>query len=271
MSGLIIPSPVRPSYKTGFAHHAGESAYPSLWGGLVGAWVPELDSQIALTNHVDGIRATAGAGLAQSDKMRFKGVACINYSSLTTSSLSVVNRWGINPRNTPTTVMSRCNIDVIKNYNVIFQNAAGNAEWLVSRAASINAYSYISANTFAGTDFVAGQWSTICTTIAANGAATAPVQCWLDGLAGAALVRTIPSVTDDYIIGAHHSTNSWSMDGKIAETYLWDRVLQPAEIRQIQRDPLAPFRRRRFVASTAAAAAAGFKPWFTNVNRLSMT
>ncbi len=32
----------RPSYHQGYARHAGESLYPSLWQGLVGAWVPAL-------------------------------------------------------------------------------------------------------------------------------------------------------------------------------------------------------------------------------------
>ena len=31
-----------PSYHQGFARHAGESAHPGLWRGLVGAWVPAL-------------------------------------------------------------------------------------------------------------------------------------------------------------------------------------------------------------------------------------
>ncbi len=33
---------VRPSWKQGFARNAAESAYPGLWKGLVGAWVPSL-------------------------------------------------------------------------------------------------------------------------------------------------------------------------------------------------------------------------------------
>jgi len=33
---------IRPSYQTGFARSAGESAYPQFWKGQIGAWVPEL-------------------------------------------------------------------------------------------------------------------------------------------------------------------------------------------------------------------------------------
>jgi len=32
----------RPSYTQGFARSAAESAYPNLWNGLVGAWIPPL-------------------------------------------------------------------------------------------------------------------------------------------------------------------------------------------------------------------------------------
>ncbi len=33
---------IRPSYQTDFAHSAGESEYPDLWRGLIGAWEPVL-------------------------------------------------------------------------------------------------------------------------------------------------------------------------------------------------------------------------------------
>jgi len=39
---LIRISSIRPSHQTGFARSAGKSAYPGLWRGLVGAWVPAL-------------------------------------------------------------------------------------------------------------------------------------------------------------------------------------------------------------------------------------
>jgi len=33
---------VKPSFQNGFARSAGESAYPDLWKGLVGAWIPAI-------------------------------------------------------------------------------------------------------------------------------------------------------------------------------------------------------------------------------------
>ncbi len=42
MLGLPFQLDLQPSYYTGFAHNEFESAYPGLWKGLVGAWVPAL-------------------------------------------------------------------------------------------------------------------------------------------------------------------------------------------------------------------------------------
>ena len=39
---FLIPKRTRPSYKTGYARNASESANPSLWKGLIRAWIPRL-------------------------------------------------------------------------------------------------------------------------------------------------------------------------------------------------------------------------------------
>jgi hypothetical protein len=33
---------LKPSYATGYAKNASQSAHPNLWDGLVGAWMPSL-------------------------------------------------------------------------------------------------------------------------------------------------------------------------------------------------------------------------------------
>jgi len=44
----------RPSYHQGFARSAGESAYPGLWQGLIGAWVPALGPTGNILRDVSG-------------------------------------------------------------------------------------------------------------------------------------------------------------------------------------------------------------------------
>ena len=44
----------QPSYHQGFARSAGESAYPGLWKGLVGAWVPALGVSGGILRDVSG-------------------------------------------------------------------------------------------------------------------------------------------------------------------------------------------------------------------------
>ena len=58
MPGLLLPttSPVRPSYKSGFARSAAESAYPGLWDGIYAAHVPELGPQPLNLAEVTGRR-----------------------------------------------------------------------------------------------------------------------------------------------------------------------------------------------------------------------
>jgi len=49
-------SNVSPSYHNGFARHAGESAHPELWEGLVGAWLPVLGPTGSTLRDVSGFQ-----------------------------------------------------------------------------------------------------------------------------------------------------------------------------------------------------------------------
>lgn len=52
--GLYLP----PSYKDGYAHGPDESAYPELWKGLVGLWLPGMRGR----NGTDGVKDFSGKG-----------------------------------------------------------------------------------------------------------------------------------------------------------------------------------------------------------------
>lgn len=54
MSVLLNHSQRPPSYANGFARCAGESAYPELWKGLVGAWVPTMGNTGKVLRDVSG-------------------------------------------------------------------------------------------------------------------------------------------------------------------------------------------------------------------------
>ncbi len=55
----IFAQQTRPSFGQGFARSAGESAYPGLWKGLVGAWVPSL-GVTGITLHDVSLRKNNG-------------------------------------------------------------------------------------------------------------------------------------------------------------------------------------------------------------------
>jgi len=53
-TALLLPRSARPSYASGFARSAGESANPGLWRGLFGAWVPMLGNTGGILRDVVG-------------------------------------------------------------------------------------------------------------------------------------------------------------------------------------------------------------------------
>jgi hypothetical protein len=54
--------------------------------------------------------------------------------------------------------------------------------------------------------------------------------------------------------GSEPLSTRFTLDGATANAMVWDRPLQPSEIRQLYRDPLAPFRQRRFTPTYSPVA-----------------
>lgn len=249
---LTEPRHWTPNIKSGYARSASESANPELWKALLGAWIPALDDSIALRNQVNGIRATVGATLPVTAKIRQQGVACIEFAENLTRSLAIPNIWAINPQLTATTVFQRVNYDAMANYEASFMQDGTNNNNISGKNGGI-IYAYISGNVDGPGTHSNGVWKSVCTTIKVPPISPSVATCWVDGKSGTPQSRTPTGSTSDFIIGADDANPGWGLDGKVAETYFWNRVLKPKEIILMSHDPLAPFRLRSRVSVVVAA------------------
>jgi len=263
MPGLLLPtaSNVRPSYKSGFARSAAESSSPGLWRKMVGCWSPLLGNsgtQILPDLSGHGKHATLtnfeGTDWQQSrygSALDFDGLA--EYGTITDGSDFAFSEIDF-------TITALVKFDVVNAYqNIITKYDSNNDFWRLMLwndgrvAVSINttdafSTSSLSADTWYHIAYVADQ--------SANG------QIFINGVADGAAdpiaSQTLNLATTTTTIGATPSGGGQLLNGQLGYVMLHQRLLLERELRQLYRDPLAPFRQRRFTPTypTAAAAAA---------------
>jgi hypothetical protein len=89
---------------------------------------------------------------------------------------------------------------------------------------------------------------------------------WVNGVQD--LVSTVsvtaPTVIDKMLIGTLRVTSSaFTAEANFGHLMFWRRSISDDEIRQLYRDPLAPFRQRRFTPTySPVAEAAGWQPYW---------
>jgi hypothetical protein len=265
----LTPSPVRPSYKSGFARSKSESAFPGLWDSLAGAWCP-------------GLGVTGDTLFDQSG----------NRNDGTLKSMDVATDWvpspvgkaldfdGVNDRISQPHVMNAS--EDITLHTLIYPRDAANYQTLAGVRTDSNSKGWwlridgaVSGDplTFGfagGSQFVSDtnvltfdSWNSVSLTHI-NGTAT----FYVNGIqVGSGSTSGYDHSTYSYLIGARYAETGWftlPFDGLISCFYQYGRGLQPNEIRTLYRDPLAPFRQRRFTPtiSGAAEAAAEWQPYW---------
>ena len=98
-----------------------------------------------------------------------------------------------------------------------------------------------------------GEWHLLGITLEGNGG---PFLGWADGQIDITLTSgSVGLLADTFAIGT--LDGGANMEGQLGPTYLYNRAINPNEIRQLYRDPLAPFRQRRFTPTYPTAAAEG--------------
>ena len=105
-----------------------------------------------------------------------------------------------------------------------------------------------------------GEWHLLGITLEGNGG---PFLGWADGQIDITLTSgSVGALADTFAIG--NVSGNTKLRGQLGPTYLYNRAINPTEIRQLHSDPLALFRQRRFTPTISGAAeeAAGWQPYW---------
>jgi hypothetical protein len=253
---------VRPSYATGYARSASESASPNWWDGLQGAWCPAIGQVTTALQDLSGygrnavMNAFEGTDWQQSQYgtvLDFDGAA--EYCTITDGSDLEFSEQNF-------TLTAFVKFDVVNAFQNIFSKYDSNNDfwrlilWNDGRmAASINNIEAFSTSTLS-----ADTWYAVAYTADQQG--TGNGQMWINGVADGAAAsiaaQTLNLATTNTYIGTDTGTGQF-LNGQLAACMIHNRVLTPGEIKTLYRDPLAPFRRRIYIplATDAAAPPAG--------------
>lgn len=263
--GRLIPPP---SYHQGFARSAGESAYPDLWRGLVGAWVPWLglarsDSLVDVSGYGqdgtfsnldinDWVIKEHGPVLGWDGSTSDHSVNISDTSRLdiTGTTMSIVMwvrptfttdvRWMIDKSATNTAGYRWFMSASVPTFRFRVFDSVGATNCDLSEGFTQNEWVHVAA-VADGTDLIIYKEGR-------NRAATG----FTGNITSSATTLAIGRQDDDI-------TNSW--EGQIGEVRIYDRALSAGEIYADSRDRLGTFRlRRRILAKAPAVVAAGFHP-----------
>lgn len=266
MTVITLPQRASPSWQTGFARYAGESLYPNLWNGLVGAWVPALGPTGLVLRDVSG-RGSHGT-LTDMDPatdwvVGEKGYALdFDGSNDTVVCGSVMDFHGGTPFSAMVLMRSS---STSNNRGVIGTDY--NTGWYLRLEGTTGLRAKID-------DGVNDAHSPVTCSVVDNvwhmvGMVLTPTRLWtlLDGrVIGDIDNGSVGDMSDTVVIGSPPTTAYFL--GQIAWACVWNRDINPNEIQQLYADPLGMFRRRRLFP-VKAPAAGGFQPaWALHANVL---
>jgi hypothetical protein len=243
---------VEPSYKSGYAQSAGESAHPNLWDGLVGAWMPSMgvtgktlrdisgnDNHGTLTNFssID----VAWERTKGNQSLSFTGVnmagdfiSSQNYALVQESLMllrDICCEFWIKPKS-------------LSKRGIVADGRANNPKFALTLLTNGKIETYRGSNTQSGFSISSQSWSHV-------------------------VVQTIGDVTSYYLNGKFSNSasqpysatggtrtyigaNYWGgLDGYLSKFSIYNRALSPQEIQTLYVDSLAPFRKKQQVAFNA--------------------
>jgi hypothetical protein len=258
-----------PSYKSGYAKSADESASPHLWNGLVGAWMPSLgvtgETLLDVSgrgNHADyttayGEKANWEVGNLRSGSWNVSGLPARSWQTsggddLGTTSVTAsfwvyvkslragVESGFIEKAFDPNVTLGATNVNFQVNVY---------AGYLIARFSSATNVNHVligdqSAYGGSNTPFPLNQWLHIAATYDEN-SGTAKLY------RNAENVVTVNGSPAPLRIGDGHTTISginplgrFYLDGLLNSMLVHNRALSPQEIQELYVDSLAPFRRK---------------------------
>ena len=278
---VVLKKP-KPSYATGYAKNASESANPNLWKGLVGAWMPSFGVTGKTLKDVSGNgndgtltnmdAASDWVGTSKGLALDFDGVN--DYVYLSGDCLKNSLSWSLcfwiyaSSNDFNTGLRARAIYDSTNDWNT-----AGGGLWVTldTRGGTLRAVNGISVQARYGTSDLRANASHLFSTqkqwhYVSVVASTAQFKIFFDGEDATTYTSSISGTyTADgsqgtYISGAHYSGTFAGI--KTGSIFAYNRALSPTEIKQLYRNPAAPFLRKQQTVGISTAQA--FNPYWGN-------
>ena len=265
---------IKPSFSTGYAKNASESANPNLWKGLVGAWMPSFGvtgntlkdvsgngNDGTLTNMdaaTDWVGTSKGLALdfdGDNDYIELGSISANNPLTLDgnrggTIVCNALTRSGdpfqrLFDKSTAGTAINGYNLCLDNNYGL---HGSINGRWAYTGKTYNYNQSYQFAWSFIGDDWKYYQDAEILP----HTIFTGPL--WSD----------VPQVTTNARIGSWNHSTGRELKGNVSSLLIYNRALSPTEIKQLYLNPAAPFLRKQQtvgISTAAVAPSANFNPF----------
>ena len=273
----LTPSPVRPSYKSGFARSAAESSSPGLWKGMYSGGMGSQLYDIAARQPVSFYSNTADRIVGEyGEAWHFNDTR--NAEAITLNHLG--NTWldgateftyglafryhGTNSGDEDTLMGQYSSIqgsvdNEAKRAMIRYDSNNNQMDWFLDDGSDEGMITAVSIEDD-GWHVVLHRFKSGEQTGWIDGALVA-TDSTPDTTIQSAVHSKVPEVAGGHA-ATHSSTDSARID--VAAWWIWDRAITPTEIRQVSNDPLAPFRQRRFTPTISGAAeeAAEWQPYW---------
>lgn len=263
----------QPSYASGYAKSASESANPNLWDGLVGAWVPNL----GVTG--DSLRDISGKG-----------------SHATGDNFDVGTDWGITEVGPALTLSGDGSEGMITDVSASDLVGTGGERFYITLSFWVKVNSVHQGMILGGTNggnnrfyiecFSSNQafhWGFGSSNNALSSNAFYNVGKWhhyaavridrtvIDYLDGIEVGRDIGTSTASYTtnpIGiGYYDAGNLGFDGDIGLCQIWNRPLRADEVAEIAADPMGMFRQRRYAPVSLQVEEPSFNNWYARPGR----
>jgi hypothetical protein len=261
----------QPSYASGYAKSASESAHPNLWDGLGGAWMP-------------GLGVTGGTLRDVSGNEKHGTLTNMDPATdwVTTSKVLALDFDGVNDLVTqadPQGFFARSGSDDLSvscwlypksltGYQSIIgnRNAVTTFNWILYQHTSGGTIQLHGSSQYQSTYVPAlNEWTHICATVNSNTCRLFANGNLVQGPFAYNYWNASPTQLTFGAYGTSVSNSQW-FEGGLSNISIYDRALSPNEIKQLYVDPLAPFRQRRSIPF-GITAAPSFNNWYARPGR----
>lgn len=266
----MIASLLRPSFKTGFARSASESANPHLWRGLIGAWVPSMGVTGNILHDVSTFKnhGTLTNMDAGTDWIIGKNGYALDFAGdddyvdigkkLDSLDLSVFVEIERNGTGTIHSITSRYDTGSAQRSWALNITDLNQIEAVVSKNGSVsegvssNIITSFSTVTDSNKHYIGFTYNFL-------GDGTSDFILYFDGPQVASNLSAVGPIfngSENIVIGKIDIAGvpSRHFNGQIGQVLIHNRVLTPNEVYQLYIDPLAPFRLRDRFAGISIAA-----------------